>query len=650
MSYPLTSMRGMLDGGYTSGLRSSEQFPSPWLDMASTALPENNRNALQWCEYIFQANGTYRQAMERIIAYFLTDIEIGSAGDEVGEDEKEKWDNLLNRQLHIIDEEQISDRNLMCYGNDFKTFVIPFTRFMHCPKCRKFRFKLDHVYKNPQFKFKFANYEFIATCPGCKFRGPWNVKDEPENRPEKLKLKSWSPHEIQILNDPFTDECSYLWEIPEDYKSLIKQGKLYHLERVSKQVLDAIKANKMFKFAPNVMFHMKEPALAGVRNRGWGISRLISNFRQVWYVQVLHRYNESIALDYVIPFRLLTPAPHGGSHGITGDILLNVNMGDQMSQIRNMVRRRRRDPAGWNTLGFPVEYQALGGDATNLAPHELLNQGLDTMLNSAGCPVELYKGTLQLQTAPVSLRLFEATWHHLVHQNNNFLAWVVERVSEILNWESVEARHRRVQHADDMQRHMAILQLAMGGQISLTTALRTLGLENKDEQRLIMEEARMTQEMQAEVQEEMEQSAFGQQIAQGAPAGGMPGAGPPGAPMDPAMAGGAAGGAAGGGMGGAPPPGIDPTTGQPMGAGPVSQMIAPGGAGLPTTPEEMMQQAQSIANELLGLPESQKDSELRQLKDKNQVLHDLVRSEMDRIRSQARSQGGAQLMSQQFGG
>jgi hypothetical protein len=52
---------------------------------------------------------------------------------------------------------------------------------------------------------------------------------------------------------------------------------------------------------------MREDALAGVRNRGWGISRVLANFRQAWYVQVLHRYNEAIALDYVIPFRLITP-------------------------------------------------------------------------------------------------------------------------------------------------------------------------------------------------------------------------------------------------------------------------------------------------------------------------------------------------------
>ena len=388
-----------------------------------------------------------------------------------------------------------------------------------------------------------------------------------------------------------------------------------------------------------------------MRNRGWGISRLISNFRQVWYVQVLHRYNEAIALDYVIPFRLITPAARPGGQGQAQDPMLSSNMGDQMSHIRRMIRQRRRDPSMWHSLGFPVEYQVLGGDASQLAPSDLLNQGIETMLNASGTPVELYRGTMQLQTAPVSLRLFEATWHHMVHGNNGFLRWVVERVSEILNWEVVEARHRRVTHADDMQRHMAILQMSMGGAVSMTSALRALGLDYKDEQRNIVEEGRFQQEQQSEVQEEMEQAAYGQQIAAGMPA---TGGGGPGMPMDPAMAGGggaAAGGMAPGGAGGAgagAAPGVDPMTGQPMTAGPITQMISSGG--MPQTPEEMTQQAQAMAQQLLGLPETQKDSELRALKQKNQVLHDLVRAEMDRIRGDAKSQGGAQLMAQQFGG
>jgi len=605
--------------------------------MASTAMPEQNQTALEWCEYIFQAQGTVRMAYERLISYFQTPIEIGAidSSDPLGDDEKEKWEHFLNNQINYPMACLAANRNKACYGNDFISIVIPFRRFLVCPTCKNMH-PLKVVHENPKFKFRWE-MRFMASCPNCHYSGEWTVKDEPESAPDKLKFKHWSPHEIHILHDPFTDDVSYLWKIPEDYKNLVRKGTLYHLERVSMQVLDAVKRNQMFKFAPNVIYHMKEPTLAGVRNRGWGISRLITNFRQVWYVQVLHRYNEAIALDYVIPFRLITPSNTKGS---VADPLLHSNQGDQMAQIRRMVANRRRDPAAWNTLGFPVEYHLLGGDARALAPHELLDQGNMNLMDSIGIPMQLYKGDMQLQTAPVVMRHFEATFYHLVNDNNDLARWVVDRVSEILSWESVDVRHKRVAHADDMQRHMTVLQLMMGQVISMTTGLRALGLDWKDEQRLISEEASFQQIQQAEVQEEMDQSAFGAQIAAGAP----PGAGgaPPGAPMDPAAA----------GAGGAPPAGgggqIDPATGQPAAPGPVSDMIMSNS--VPQTPEDMMAQAESIAQQLLGLPESQKDSELRALKQKNEVLHALVTNRLTQIRGQARSQGGQQLMAQQFGG
>ena len=107
----------------------------------------------------------------------------------------------------------------------------------------------------------------------------------------------------------------------------------------------------------------------------------------------------------------------------------------------------------------------------------------------------------------------------------------------------------------------------------------------------------------------MEQSAFGQQMAQGGMAPAMGGA-----PAPPGLPGGGAGGVdpATAGMAGQPAAGVDPATGQSMMAGPVTQMVNSGG--LATTPDEMMAQAEAIAQELLGLPEGQKDSELRALK------------------------------------
>ena len=624
-----------LNATYGKQLSNAEYFPSPFMDMASQAMPEDIKTALQWCEYIFQSNGTYRQAMERIISYFLTDLEVGSTdpNKSLGDDEKEKWEEFLSKQVDMLGSIQDLNRDRMCYGNGFASIVVPFRRHLICPKCNAM-FPLRVVYENPKFNFAFKDFNFIANCPDpkCKYRGAWKIKDEPENSPDKLKIKRWSPHEIHILHDPYTDDTAYLWKIPGDYKRQVAQGRLYHLERVSRQVLDAIKKDQLFRFEKDYLYHMREPAVSGVRNRGWGISRLITNFRQVWYVQVLQRYNEGIALDYIIPFRLITPAARSGAGGQAVDPLLSVNMGDFSSQVRGMIRRRRRDPAQWNTLPFPVDYQLLGGEARQLAPRELIDQGMETLLNAAGTPVELYRGTLQSQTAPVSLRLFEATWHHLISDNNRFLRWVVSRVAELLSWEVVDVRHKRVTHADDMQRHMALLQLMMSPTVSNTTGLKAMGIDWKDEQRLVQEEARYIQEEQANVQEEMEQAAYGQQVAKGQ-AGGQQGAMGAATSMAGAVAAGGQGAPA---EGGAPPP-----------AGPVSQIVQ--GGGLPKTPEEMMQQAESIAQQMLGLPEGQKDSELRMLKQKNEVLHSLVRARMDSIRQQARQQGGAMMLQQQFG-
>lgn len=632
-------------GSLGGGLHSGEHFPDPFLDMASLAMPSSVKSMLQWCEYIYMSQGTYRTAMERILSYFLTDIEIREAND----DEREKWMDFLREVFNVIPSTQSLLRDRMCYGNGFASILVPFRRLLSCPKCGVV-FPLKVVHENSEFNFSNAELDFSATCPKCKtgsgYKGPWKVIDEPDNLEKNLKIKRWSPHEIEMVHCPYTDDASYYWRIPEDYKRRIRQGHLYHLERANLDVIKAIKHNQVYRFNEDVLFHMKEPTLAGLRNRGWGLPRTLINFRQIWYVQVLQRYNESIALDYVIPFRVITPVARSGSSNAGGgtvtDPLLNISMGDFMSSVRSMIRKRRRDPAAWQTLPFPIQYQALGGDASQLAPVDLLNQGVERLLNDAGTPVELYKGTLQLQAAPVSLRLFESQWHHLVHDANMFLQWAVRQVAQILSWEDVEARLQRVTHADDMNKQMAILQLMMSQQVSGKTGLGMMGLDWGDEQQQLGEEARKQQEIQARIQEEMEQAGFAQQIA----AGGMTG------PMAPAQA--AAGGGGGAAPGGAPPAGGDPAAagGDPAmaGAGPVTGYLQSMGSNASVTPQDMMAEADSLAQQLLGMPEGVKDSELRRLKQANPFLHSLVKQRMDEIRRDARMQGGAAVMQQQFGG
>jgi hypothetical protein len=76
------------------------------------------------------------------------------------------------------------------------------------------------------------------------------------------------------------------------------------------------------------------------------------------------------------------------------------------------------------------------------------------------------------------------------------------------------------------------------------------------------------------------------------------------------------------------------------GQGPVSAYLASMSPNTPQSPEDMMQVADALAQELLGLPESVKDSELRKLKSYNEALHSMVKARMDQIRRDTKKQVG----------
>lgn len=633
--------------GYNSlgkGVTADERFPDPFCDIASLSMPESIQTALRWTEYVMNANGPYRQAIDRVVSYFITDVEIYDIGENTtGREEKEKFRVFLEDTLSIKNTLHSIGLDYMAYGNSFTSLLVPFRRYLACKKCG-LEMPLDKVHNSPQCAFKWQNFEFHATCPKCKVSGAWRHIDRRSGDSEQMHVKRWSPHEIDILWDPYSNECSYVWKIPQDYRALIKNGHLHHLERASWEVIQAIKNEQNLMFDKGVIYHLKEDALAGMRNRGWGISRVLTNFRQAWYYQILHRYNEAVALDYVIPFRVITPAPRGGD-AQSSDPVHTINLSNFSARVNSMLRARRTDPARWNVLPFPVNYQALGGDASQLAPRELLDQGLETLLKCIGMPVELFNGTLQLQAAPAALRLFEANWSHLPHNMNRFLTDLANNIAKVMSWEPVGAKLMRVTHADDLNRQMAKLQLMQGQQISKTTGLKSVGLDYEEETKRMLEEERIYAEEQERMQKEMEQAQTMKDLSQQTDmmgGVGQPGAGATGMPPQ--------GGAAPQGGGGAPPagpPGM-PAPGQPTAVDQFLMQRQNSGS-IPRTPEDLQQQAQLIANQLLSMPESQKDSELIKLKRGDNTMHALVTSIIDDIRQQARSQGGAMMMQQQYG-
>ena len=383
--------------------RGEDYFPDPFADYASTVMPENMYDAHRWCEYIMNNNGVYKTAVKRVLSYFITEVDVGD--DDTGDDEKKKYDEFLNDVLKIKKVLFDVGMNYITYGNAFVSLVVPFRRYLYCPHCYA-EHPLRVVVTHAPFQFRWAGYEFQARCQGktadgtpCGYRGAWKHVDRRSTDESEIKVKIWSPKEIDIKYDELSGTREYIWKIPEAYKRKVREGHLHYLEHANWEVIECIRQGKNLEFGPDVLYHMFEEPLAGHNTGGWGISTILANFRQAWYVQVLHRYNEAIAMDYVMPFRVITPDNGRTSNGEAADPVLGIGMGGFMGRVRAMLRKRRQNPTEWFTLPHPIKYQVLGGEAKQLAPYELMDQGVSLLLNNIGVPAEMYKGSLTAQAA-----------------------------------------------------------------------------------------------------------------------------------------------------------------------------------------------------------------------------------------------------------
>lgn len=628
----------------------------PYRDLASQVLPTTIPGSLKWAEFIASRNGIFREALRRIVSYCTTDIDVLSNPDGAMTTDKERRTRYMNifgdDCLKVAQWTREFAMELLIYANVFASVHSKFTRYMTCPHCG-YEAPFTVVYNNDSFKFTWRNYEFNATCPQCKKSGAWRVNDRFSKDPKDLRIKLWNPHDIRLITSSFSDEEVIIYRIPGYVRKKIQAGNYVDLKTVPLGIIQAVKTNSDFMFDEDCIKHFKERSLSGIRTEGWGIPRTIANFRETWYWQTIHRFNEIIATQFLIPMRIISPPPGGDGQGMT-DYQLGVGLNTFTRNIRKMIDAQRSDPGMIGISPSPIQYQTLSGDANQFMPREQMEHAMSTLLGSIGIPVEMFQGTMQLNVAPMALRQFESTWGWLIAAENDFANFVAERTAVLLNDDPVRVRFTRITHADDMNRQMAKMQLMSNGLISKTTGLESVGIDQQEEARKMMEEDRDMAELQQKMQEDMENSQMfdqlvptGQQRAmeaiqqqqQMAAQGGAPPQG--GAPAPPQ----------GGGMP-APGGGMPPMGGMPMGGGvsPIDQMIAQWQT-LPTdTAQDMDQKATTIAQQISAMgPSPERERTLRKLKQQDPMIHPFVKAKLQQM-DQEMAYQGKQMMMQQGGG
>lgn len=591
------------------------------------------------CEYIASTNDILSSAIERVISFFITDIEIRN----VPMTDKENIYNFLTNEMHILRELSAIALDFIIYGNIFVSVNVPFVRTLKCTNCKGI-FRMDRAPLTYTYVYNKNDDSFRGTCILCKKDGVFKYKDLKLKDKNAYRIKRWSIYEMSLDYDEFSGNFEILWEPSPNYKERVKSGHLISVANAPKSVLDVVHEGQKLHIHKDKIFFGKDRAPSGLKLNGWGLSRVFKLIRAAWNYQLLNRSNEAVALDFIVPLRVVVPQTRMGGEG--GDPISEISLRRFKFEIARMLHARRRDPTRWLISSYPLDYRTVGGDGRLFAPVELMERAMDRLLNSAQVPAEFYRGTMTMNAAPIGLRIMTSLWGDLVKVLNSVLSWIKQQYVIHLEWDpDIQISLAPPTHVDDINRQMLKTQLMMSGVLAQGSVLKALGEDLKENIRQKTEEQMLMADEAERAKKLFEGKEMAQQMAQGQ---GMMGGMPPGMGM-PDMGGAMVGGGGGGTAGPAGPGAIAPEAAGMMFQDPVQQILAtiPPLGQQKIDPQELDAQAAQIAQAVWSMPETAKDSLLRQLKIKNETYWMAVKEKLNDMYSAARRQGV--IMSKQQG-
>lgn len=473
--------------------RHGAAHPNPMYDFLSGFAPRKARDLMRWCEYLFYNSPVIFAALQKLAAYPVTDITVETP-DRV---HKESWQDLLDHTLDVKAFAITTAIDVKVYGNSFVSVYKPFNRFLRCASCSA----LTGITHAGTYTFQLKTLKFKYTCQACKTATTGTIVDKRVADKQRIALIRWDPKLMDIDYNPITGKSMYYYTIPSDLKTKVEKGNAHVINTMPYEFLKAIQENKTFGFKDGQLYHMKAPAPAGI-DAQWGLPPLTALIKFFFYTAVLRKANEAIALDHIVPFRVLHPAPISG----TADPATQVNLANWQSKLEENIKMWRRDPLHIMFAPTALGVTMMGGQGRSLLTLGEVKDAEETIIAGLGVPREFLYGGLTLAGSGISLRMLENQLETDAAQQNDQLEWLIGQVAGVLNWKPVKARFIPFKLVDDTEQKALKLQLqqVLGGPISKGTLLEEAGLDVSKEREKVEQEQLDDMRSQMKLQKEQQ--------------------------------------------------------------------------------------------------------------------------------------------------
>lgn len=569
-------------GSYDVMLR-GVQHANPMFDYMTTFIPRKLKSFFLYCEYLYYYCPQVFAGVRKLAYYPVTALKYDVANSDEKERHRHLHEDVLDTRVHLV--QAGIDRQV--YGNSFISIHFPFVRFLTCPKCSE-KYNTAHT----SFKYEWKSVEFQATCD-CGYSGKMEVSDEPTKKVENIHIIRWDPKQMDINANPITGEAEYYFSIPMTLSKPIQEGDVFLIRTTPMGFLKTI-ANQekmLFKFDPGAIYHMREMAPAGV-DRHWGFPPLISAIKSFFNIALLKKANEAIGLDYIVPFRVLSPKQSTAA----SDPTITISLANWVNEMKANLRAWRRDPLHMMFSPLPTDVTHVGGQGRALLVTGEITEAENAIIAGMGVPREFIYGGLSATGSGVTLRMIENQLLNSSKELVKLAQWIDDQCGKFLEMRHVKLGLEDPKLVDDVQQKMVLLQanIQTGGHLFSETDISSVfGKELKKTRAQRKQEALDEAHMQMELQMETERlrNTLSQRANQAAQAG------------------------------------------QPQ----------------PYDQQAIIAQANMIVEQLMQVPAGNRRSELDALKAEDAVMYAVVIQQLEQAQNNLRMEAQAQIQSQGSG-
>ncbi|MCS4157639.1 hypothetical protein [Salinibacter ruber] len=524
-------------------------YPSKLFSMADYHMPDNIKEIFRFCRYLVMSDPIVSGAVHKMAEAPVTQVVYEHESEPV----KNKYQELFEQQLNVREKFLEAGIDLAVYSNAFLSLRVPVQRYLISPnangtseiaknelkkqaeqvrKGQRPEAELDQkVAENAEeptnghqlpdrYKAKNINWSmtgdgrFKGKCPKTGKEVIFERQDRYYPSAQNLSIKKWDPNQIEIHHNEVTGENRYYYQLQHDTKELIKDNNRWHLNNDPWEYIKAAREDRNVRIKEERLHHLSNVKVSGAFN-GWGIPRLYSAFKLIFYYMTLLRSNEQVARGKIQDLDILFPQSQSGML----DPVAAMPGSSFKKNVKSILKNWRDDPNFVGVSPIPVgNVKAFGKGRMQLITEEL--QPIFRMITTAmGIPYELLFGGGKYSGMAVQQRLFSAQTGLHAERFNEALDFFQDQVVANLGEEqfpsSMNMHLKDYEGPDDQKRKKTRAQAAMNNMLSLSTFFEDQGLDPESEWQKMEEDAkRMGKIKEIRGEAQARAKAEGQEIVQ----------------------------------------------------------------------------------------------------------------------------------------